>query len=168
MQLGDLVVPLQDELPSRFDQQVVSIVLIRSLEYRELQKSGRKSTSAKNKGSTSVPVSDPASMGPPQFVPKKGKGAAAVVPMSKDEDGNTQSQPTDADMDVDAEMNDAEDVDEANANESQGEDEGEEDEGEEEEDEEPVDQMAVEDEELRRETKGLDLHNPQADVDEDV
>jgi len=151
MQLGDLVVPLQDELPI----------------YRELQKSGRKSASAKNKGSTSVPVSDPASsMGPPQFVPKKGKGAATVVPMSKDEGGNTQSQPTDADMDVDAEMNDAEDVDEADANESQGEDE--EDEGEEEEEEELVDQMAVEDEELRRETKELDLHNPQADVDEDV
>jgi hypothetical protein len=48
------------------------------------------------------------------------------------------------------------------------EEEGEEDEDEEEGDEELVDQMAVEDEELRRDTKGLDLHNPRADVEEDV
>jgi len=163
MQLGDLVGPLQDELPSKFDRQVVSIPLMYSLVYRELQKSGRKSAGAKNKGTTSTSATDPASsMGPPQSIPKKGKGAAIIVPMSEDEDGNIQSQPTDADMDVDAEMNDAEDVDEADANESQGEDEGEE------EDEELVDQMAVEDEELRRDTKALDLHNPQADLDEDV
>lgn len=105
-------------------------------------------------------------MGPPQSIPKKGKGVAIVVPISENEDGSIQGQPTDADMDVDAEMNDAEDADETN--ESQGEDEGEEDEGEEEEDEELVDQMAVEDEELRQDTKGIDLHNPQADEDKDI
>ena len=163
MQLGDLVGPLQDELPSRFDQQVVSIHLTYSLVYRELQKSGRKSAGAKNKGSASTSATDPASsMGPPQSIPKKGKGAATVVPMSEDEDGNAQGQPADAEMDVDAEMNDAEDVDEADANDSQGEEEGEDD------DEELVDEMAVEGEELHRDTKALDLHNPRADVDEDV
>ena len=163
MQLGDLVGPLQDELPSKFGRQVVFIPLMYSLVYRELQKSGRKSVGVKNKGTTSTSATDPASsMGPPQSIPRKGKGAAIIVPMSEDEDGNIQGQPADADMDVDAEMNDAEDVDEADANESQGEEEGEE------EDEELVDQMAVEDEELRRDTKALNLRNPQADLDEDA
>ena len=106
-------------------------------------------------------------MGPPQSIPKKGKGAAIVMPMSEDEDGSAQGQPPDADMDVDAEMNDALEGEEVDAVESQGEDEGEE-EDEEEEDEEVVDHMTVEDEELRRDTKGLDLHNPQAGVGEDV
>jgi len=163
MQLGDLVGPLQDELPSKFDYQVVSIPLMYSLVYRELQKSGRKSAGAKNKGSASTSATDPASsMGPPQSIPKKGKGAAIVVPTSEDENENTRDQPTDGDMDVDAEMNDAEDVAEADANESQEEDEGEE------EDEELIDQMEVEDEELRQDTKALDLRNPRADAEEDV
>jgi hypothetical protein len=114
MQLGDLVGPLQDELPSRLNQRVTSITLTYSLVYRELQKSGRKSAGAKNKGSASTSATDPASsMGPPQSIPKKGKGTATVVPMSEDEDGNTQGQPADADMDVDAEMNDVEDGEEA-------------------------------------------------------
>jgi len=153
MQLGDLVGPLQDELPI----------------YRELQKTSRKSASAKSKGAVSTSVTDPAnSMGPPQTIPKKGRGVAIVVPTSEGEDGNAQGQSTDADMDVDAEMNDAGDADGADANESQGEDEGEGDEGEEEEDEELVDQMAVEDEEHRQDTKELDLHDPRADVDEGV
>jgi DNA polymerase epsilon subunit 3 len=105
-------------------------------------------------------------MGPPQSIPKKGKGAAIVVLMSEDEDGSPQGQPADADMDIDAETNDVEDGEEANIIESQGEEEGEEED--EEEDEELVDQMAVEDEELRQDTKGLDPHNPQADVNENV
>ena len=158
--------PLQDELPSGFDQKVASVALMCSLVYRELQKSGRKSAGAKSKGSASTPVTDPAnSMGPPQSIPKKGKGTTTVVPMSQGGE-NTQGQPADTDMDVDAEMDDVDDVDEANGNESREEDED--DEGEEEEDEEPVDQMAVEDEELRRDTEGLDLHNPQPDMDKDV
>ncbi|KAF9653593.1 histone-fold-containing protein [Thelephora ganbajun] len=149
LQLGDLVGPLQDELPI----------------YRELQKSGRKSVGSKNKGSASTSVADPASsMGPPQSIPKKGKGAAMVVPISEGEDGNTQGQPADADMDVDTEMNDMDDAEEADVNGSQGE-EGEEDEDEE--NEELVDQMAVEDEELR-DTKGLDLRDPRVEVDENV
>jgi len=161
--------PLQDELPSGLNRRVTSINLICFLEYRELQKSGRKSAGAKNKGSASTSVTDPASsMGPPQSIPKKGKGAAAVVPMSEDEDGNTQDQLDDTDMNVDAEKNDVEGAEEADVNESQGEDEGEEGEDEDEEDEELVDQMAVEDEELHQDTKGLDLHNPRADVVEDV
>lgn len=152
MQLGDLVGPLQDELPV----------------YRELQKPGRKSAGAKNKSSASAAATDPAgSMGPPQTIPKKGKAAAVAVPMSEDEDEKTQSKPADADIDVDAEMNNVEDGEEADGNESQEEDEGEEEE-EEEEEEELVDQMVVEDEEIRQDSKGLDSHNQPADGDEDV
>lgn len=105
-------------------------------------------------------------MGPPQIIPKKGKGTAVVVPMSEDEDGHSQGQPPEASMDVDAEMNDGENDEEADVNESQGEDDGEDEE--EEEEEELIDQMAVEDEEIRRDTKGFDLHNQPADGDEDV
>lgn len=145
------------------------ITLTRSPVYRELQKSGRKSAGAKGKASTSTTVADPAgSMGPPPSIPKKGKGTGIVAPTSEDEDGNTQSQPTGADMDVDAEMNDVEDDEEADAVESQGEDEGEEDEDEGEEEDESGNPMTVEDEELRRDTIGLDLHNPPAGMDEEV
>ena len=123
--------------------------------YRELQKHGRKSTGVINKASAPTNAINPTgSMGPPQSIPKKGKGVSVVVPMSEDEDGNTQGPPAEADMDVDAEMNDPDDGD---INESQGED-GEEGEEEEEEEEELVDQMTVEDEEIRRDTKGLELH----------
>jgi len=109
-------------------------------------------------------------MGPPQSIPKKGKGPATVVPMSEDEDGNTQ--PTEGDMDIDAEMNDVEEGEDADVVESQGEEEGEEeeDEGEEGDEEEPeleiVDEMTVEDEELRQDTKGLDLQKSRADVED--
>jgi len=142
MQLGDLVGPLQDELPR----------------YREIQKSGRKSTSVRSKPSA---TDASGSMGPPQTIPKKGKGTAIVVPMSEDEDGHPQGQPTEASMDVDGENDE-----EADVNESQGENDGEDED--EEEEEELVDQMAVEDEEIRRDIKGFDLHNQPADGDEDV
>ena len=150
----------------------MSITLTRSPVYRELQKSGRKSAGAKSKAPASTSVADPVgSMGPPQTIPKKGKGLATVVPMSEDEDGNTQGQSAAADMDIDAEMNDVEEGEDADAVESQGEEEGDEDEdegeeGDEEEPEELVDQMTVEDEELRQDTKGLDLQNPRADVED--
>lgn len=146
---------------------VASVTLKWSPVYRELQKSGRKSAGAKSKASASTSVADPAgSMGPPQTIPKKGKGAAVVVPMSEDEEGSAQGQPADADMDVDAEMNDVEDDEEAEVAESQGEEEGEDDEDED--DDGSADQMTVEDEELRQDTKGLDLHDPQAGADEDI
>jgi len=149
------------------------ITLTRSPVYRELQKSGRKSAGAKSKASASTSAADPAgSMGPPQSIPKKGKGPATVVPMSEDDDGNAQGQPAEAEMDIDAEMDDVEEGEDADAVESQGEEgEEEEDEGEEGDEEEPeelVDQMTVEDEELRRDTKGLELQNPRADMEEDV
>lgn len=160
--------PLQDELPSKLSHRVVPITLTQASVYRELQKSGRKSAGTKSKGSAATSVADPtSSMGPPQAIPKKGKGAAAIVPMSEGEDGNTQGELADADMDVDAETNDGEGGEEAEVIESQGEDEGEEEDGEEE-DEDEVDQVMVEGEELRRDTKGLDLHDPQADMEEDV
>ena len=161
--------PLQDELPGKWYHKVMFITLRRPLVYRELQKSGRKSVGAKGKLSASTSAADTtSSMGPPQSIPKKGKGAGAVVPMSEDEDGSTQGQPAEAEMDIDAEMNDVEDNEEADVIESQGEDEGEDDEDEEEEEEEPADQMAVENEELRRDTKELDLHDPRVDADGDV
>lgn len=145
------------------------INLTRSSVYRELQKPGRKSAGAKNKASAPTAATDPVgSMGPPQSIPKKGKGTAAVVPMSEDGGGNAQVQPAGADVDFDAEMNDIEDGEGADAKESQGEEEGEEEEEEEDEDEELVDQMAVEDEEVRRDTKGLDLQNQPAEGDEDT
>jgi len=110
-------------------------------------------------------------MGPPQSIPKKGKGPAIIVPMSEDEDGNAQGQPAETDMDIDAEMNDVEGGEEVDVVESQGDEEGDEegDEGEEGEEEvELVDQMTVEDDELRQDTKGLDLRNPRGDVEGDV
>jgi DNA polymerase epsilon subunit 3 len=164
MQLGDLVGPLQDELPSESDHNTMTINLTWFSEYREIQKSGRKSTGARSKPSASTAATDPSgSMGPPQSIPKKGKGAAVVVPMSEDEDGHAQGQISEANMDVDAEMDVAENDDDADANESQGEEEGEEDE--EEEEEELVDQMAVEDEEVRQDTQGLDIHGQPVDGD---
>ena len=172
MQLGDLVGSLQDELPSgsNHDTSFISISLTCFLGYREIQKSSRKSAGARNKPSASTAASDPSrSMDPPQSIPKKGKGAAIVAPMSEDEDEPTRSLTADINIDIDAEMNDIENDEDADVNETQGEEEGEEDEEEEEdEDEEPVDQMVVEDEEVRRDTGGLDLHDEPVDGDEDV
>ena len=167
MQLGDLVGPLQDELPSGSNYDTMSISLTCISGYREIQKSGRKSAGARSKPSVSTAATDPpGSMGPPQSIPKKGKGAAVIAPMSEEE-AHTQGQPADSNMDVDAEMDDVENGEEADVNESSGEEEetGEE---EEEEDEELADQMAMEDEEVRRDIKGLDLPNQPADGDEDA
>lgn len=106
-------------------------------------------------------------MGPPQSIPKKGKSAAVVAPMSEDEGGHSRGQSVDANIDVDAEMNDIENGEEADVNESQGEeDEGDEDE--EEEDQDIVDQMAMEVETVHRDSEGLDLSNQLADRDEDI
>lgn len=167
MQLGDLVGPLQDELPSGSNHNATSIGLTYFSGYREIQKSSRKPVGARSRPSASTSATEPpGSMGPPQSIPKKGKGAAVAVPMSEDEDGHSQGQPADPNIDVDAEMNEVENGEEADVNESQREDEGEEDE--EEEDEELVDQVVMEDEEVRRDTMGLDLHNQPADGGEDI
>lgn len=169
MQLGDLVGPLQDELPSMMNLNMVSISLTYFTGYREIQKSGRKPAGAKSKPPASAAATDPSeSMGPPQSVPKKGKNAAVAVQMSDDDDDDehNQDQPADSNMDVDAEMSDVENGEGVDVNESQEEEQGEEDE--EEEDEELVDQTAEEDEEVRRDTEGLDLHNQPADGDEDI
>jgi len=128
--------------------------------------SGRKSAGARNKASTPTTATDPAgTMGPPLTIPKKGKGTAAVMPTSEDGGEDAQGQPAGAEMDFDAEMNEIDDGEDADAKESQEEDEGDE---EEDEDEELVDQMAVEDEEVHRDTKGLDLHNQPAHGNEDI